>query len=129
MKESHVPMQAVTLSRSLVISEGSVMWKVILVPKGSTAPPDFTCTDSNSVSSSSRGDAILTQCEESGEGEGIKAWTSTQAHYCLLRTVPPAPTMAAVIHAEIRASGPEAECLAPAACQNVPQIAKKLNSP
>lgn len=52
------------------------MWKVILVPKGSTAPPDFTCTDSNSVSSSSRGDAILTQCEESGEEEGIKAWTS-----------------------------------------------------
>lgn len=25
------------------MSEGSVMWRVILVPKGSTAPPDFTC--------------------------------------------------------------------------------------
>ena len=23
------------------------MWKVILVPKGSTAPPDFTCTDNS----------------------------------------------------------------------------------
>lgn len=32
-----------TLRRSLVMSEGSVMWRVILVPKGSTAPPDFTC--------------------------------------------------------------------------------------
>jgi hypothetical protein len=35
------------LSRSLVMSEGSVMWRVILVPNGSTAPPDFTCTDSS----------------------------------------------------------------------------------
>lgn len=25
------------------MSEGSVMWRVILVPNGSTAPPDFTC--------------------------------------------------------------------------------------
>jgi len=38
-------------------------------------------------------------------------------------------TRAAVIHDEIRGSWPEAECLAPAACQNIPQIAKKLNSP
>lgn len=29
------------------MSEGSVMWSVILVPKGSTAPPDFTYKDSN----------------------------------------------------------------------------------
>lgn len=42
MEESHFSKQVVTLSRSLVISEGSVMWKVILVPKGSMAPPDFT---------------------------------------------------------------------------------------
>lgn len=27
------------------MSEGSVMWRVILVPRGSTAPPDFTCRE------------------------------------------------------------------------------------
>lgn len=32
-----------TFSRSRDMSDGSVMWSVILVPSSSVAPPDFTC--------------------------------------------------------------------------------------
>lgn len=83
VEESHFSKQVVTLSRSLVISEGSVMWKVILVPKGSMAPPDFTCTDTVSAAAETNCNPHLLGGAErpwgGGGGGGEEAWPSNQA--------------------------------------------------
>lgn len=66
-EDRQFPKQGVTLSTSLVRSKGSVIWKVILVPKGSTAPPDFTCTDNSSQEQAAERIQILTHVREPSE--------------------------------------------------------------